>query len=255
LGNRNPSEPEELWSQDLKTGVAERALPGIAIANSYDISPDGTQVVFDSLDDKGQPHIWIAPLDRRQPPRRLESTNPERYPLFASDGALYLQVEIEGRPFLYRRSVSTSDRQQVVDHPIVRIHTISPDGKWIVAEAAVTGDEATRSVYAYNTTDGTAKRLCYNLCGFLWSLDGKYLYLSLVGPGGSAGSYKTFAIPLRRSQMFPDLPPNGIQSERDLDHMPKAGVIGENVYPGPDGSRWALSRWTVHRNIFSIPIP
>jgi hypothetical protein len=255
LGSHGPNSQEELWGQDLVRGAAERILPDIAVANSYDISADGAQVVFDSLDTQGLPHLWMAALDRHQSPRRLESAVPETYPLFGPAGTLYFQGHVGGRLYLYRRNLTTGQTQQVLSDPIVRLHTISPDGKWIVAEAAVSGDGATRSVYAFSTIDGASKRLCYDLCNFLWTLDGKQLYVSLFGPGGSSGSYKTFVIPLRRGQAFPDLPANGIQSERDLDHVPRIRIIPEYAYPGPNDSRYALSRWTVHRNIYRIPIP
>jgi len=255
LGSQNPTDPEELWREDLVSGVAERVLPGMAIASSYDISPDGTQVAFDSTDAQGQPHLWIASLDRRQPPRRLESTIPETYPLYGPGGTLYFQGGVGEHQYLYRRNLSTGDTQRVLDHPIVRLHTISPDGKWIEVESASTGDQATRSVYAYSTTGGPSRRICYDLCSMLWTLDGKSVYVTIYGAGGSSGSYKTFVIPLRHGEIFPNLPGNGIQSESDLGRLSGVQVISDYAVPGPDESRYAVSRWTVHRNIFRIPVP
>jgi hypothetical protein len=88
-----------------------------------------------------------------------------------------------------------------------------------------------------------------------WTLDGKFFYIGLFGPGNSDSDFKTFVIPLRLGEMFPDLPATGIKSESDVAQLRGVQVIPELVYPGPNGSRYAVSRWAVHRNIYRIPIP
>jgi fermentation-respiration switch protein FrsA (DUF1100 family) len=81
------------------------------------------------------------------------------------------------------------------------------------------------------------------------------LNIGLFGAGDESSEYKTFVVPLSHGDSFPDLPFAGIKSESDVAHLRGVHVIPEFAYPGPDGSRYALSRSVVHRNIYRIPIP
>jgi len=255
LGKRSPTESEELWVEDMVSGLAERPVPGMSVANTYDVSPDGKQIAFDAFDAQGQPHLWVASLNRRQPPRRLESAFPETLPVFGPRDDLFFQGQEGGTAYLYRRNLDTGETRRVVSAPITRFHTISADGKWVVAEVPVLSDDATRGVVAYRVDGGTAKRICHNLCIVRWTLDGKYLYVGIFGTGDSSSEIKTFVVPLRHGESFPDLPASGIKSESDVAHLHGVNVIPEFAFPGPDASRYAINRWSVHRNIYRIPIP
>ena len=56
-----------------------RLLPGFAVGTGgtaatrspFDLSPDGQWVVFETLDTSGKNEPWLAPLDRRSPPRQI----------------------------------------------------------------------------------------------------------------------------------------------------------------------------------------
>jgi DNA-binding winged helix-turn-helix (wHTH) protein len=61
---------EELWMVDLDSGRTEAVLPGV-LMSEFDISPDGQYVTFAALDTEGNPHLWVAPLDRHAPPKQL----------------------------------------------------------------------------------------------------------------------------------------------------------------------------------------
>jgi len=255
LGRRNPNEPEELWGEDLHSGATERPVPGMTITHSYDVSPDGKLITFDSEDAQGNNHVWIASLDRRQPPRQLGSGAPEGYPVFGPKGGLFFQRQEGEASYLYRRDLDTGNTVRVMPTPIVRLHTVSPDGKWIVLEMPVTGDNATRGIVAYRTDTGATQRICHNLCIVRWTQDGKHVFIALLGNGESYSDFKTFMVPLRPGEAFPDLPVGGVQVESDLAHLRGVAILPEFVLPGPDASRYAVSRWTVHRNIYRIPIP
>ncbi len=255
MGRRSLTETEELWVEDLGSGLVERVAPGMSTGNSYDVSPDGKQIAFDSSDAQGQSHLWVVSLDRRQAPRRLDSRFPETNPVFGPAGDLFFQRGEGQSTYLYRRNLDSGETRKVIPTPISIFHTISPDGKWVVAQVAVTGEDRKRGVVAYRLDDGASKRVCHNLCVVNWSLDGKFLNIGIFGLGDASSEYKTFVVPLRHGETFPDLPATGIESESDLAHLRGVHVITELAYPGPDGSRYALSRWAVHRNIYRIPIP
>ena len=254
FGRRNAKDNEELWATDLTSGSVERALPGISVANSFDVSGDGKQIVFDSSDAKGEPHLWVAEFDRRSPPRRLESSSPESNPIFGFSRDVFFLAQEGGHLYLYRRPLDGGQRTKVTPSPVTRFETISPDGKWVVAEAPTSGEDVTRGVVAYHVEGGAAKRLCYGLCIIRWTADGKFLYVGLPGSGAVRGYYKTFVVPLRHGDNFPGLPATGIKSENDLASLSGVKVIPELARPGPDVSLYAINRRVPHRNIYRIPI-
>lgn len=224
----------------------------MSVARSYDLSHDGKQIAFDALDEHGQSHLWIASLDHRQPPRRLESDFPETSPLFGPSGALFSQSYEAGHSYIYRRTQSDGEPQKVLSHPISVLHTISPDGRWIVAEVPVSDVDATRGVMAHSVDDRSAIRVCHNLCDLLWTHDGKYLHIGLPGSSESSAGFRTFE---HHGDSFPKLPAAGIESESDLtDIHGVVNVAPGFAHPGPNGTRYAFDRQGMHRNIYRIPI-
>ena len=254
LGGRSKRDSVGLWVADLTSGQIERPLPGMSVANSFDVSADGKQIVFDSVDSQGTPHLWIAALDRRSPPRQLESGFPERNPVFGPAGDVFFWAQEGGISYVYHRALQGGPRKQVT--PVLAPHfsTISPDGKWVVAEAPISGEDVKRGVVAYRVADGTPQRVCYSLCIVRWTGDGKFLYIAFPGGDAKSGNYKTVVIPLRRGESFPRLPASGIKSESDLTNLSGVRVINELARPGPDASVYAFDRWIPHRNIYRIPI-
>jgi serine/threonine protein kinase len=246
--------PAELRVTALTSGVSERVLPGISIPGSYDISPDGKQIVFDSIDNKGQSGVWIAALDHRSPPHPIDSRSGEHNPIFGPAGDLFFSSDESSGTYVYRALLDGSERQKVTSSPIVRLETISADGQWVVAEASVSGEDVTRGVIAYRVRDGMVKRICRSLCIVRWTLNGKALFITLVG-GNNSNLYKTFVVPLPSGQSFPDLPTGGIRSKEDVTQLLGVHVIDEVARPGPDASRYAYAKQTVKRNIYRIPIP
>jgi YD repeat-containing protein len=85
------SDPSELWVADLDSGRTEPLLPGIAVIGNhlaYDISPDGSHVVVASRDREGKSRLWVAPLDRRSPPRQIPDVEGAQ-PVFAGDDEVF----------------------------------------------------------------------------------------------------------------------------------------------------------------------
>ncbi len=255
FGRQGSKEADELWQADLHSGQTEPVLPGTALWDTFDISRDGQRLVFDSFDAKGVTKLWVAWLDRRSPPRQLESDLPESDPVFGPDGNVYYQALEGPKIYIYRRSPDGGAGEKVTSHPVVRLQTISPDGKWLVAESPIGGEDAFRGVEAFNVGDATIKRICSILCIVRWSGDGKLVYISLSRSGENVRRYRTFIVPLRHGSAFPDLPATGIKAEADLERLNGVKVVDDLLHPGPDGSRYAFDRESDHRNIYRIPIP
>jgi Tol biopolymer transport system component len=148
LGKRNADEIEELWYADLLSGQTERAVPGMVFADTFDLSPDGSQIAFDSPDASGNPHIWLAWLDRRSPPRQMESKLPENDPIFGPAGDLFFQVAENGSA--YQRPLNGGEGRKISPHPVTRFESVSPDGKWAVADAPIFNEDVKRGVLAFN---------------------------------------------------------------------------------------------------------
>jgi hypothetical protein len=159
-----------------------------------------------------------------------------------------------GHSYLYRRTIGGGQRSKVIPTPIVRFEPTSPDGKWVVAEAPVSGEDVTRGVVAYRVEDGATKRVCHSLCIVRWTTDGNLLYVGLPGEGQNQGNFKTFILPLRNGEDFPKLPAAGLESENDWAHRSGVQVADGLARPGPDGFAYAFDRQESHRNIYRIPI-
>src|SRR5439155_25079997 len=128
----------ELWVAELDSGRSEPLLPGFAVAlagpgsfGSYDISPDGRQVVVASPDRGGKLRLWLAPLDRRSPPRQIPNIEGEQ-PVFGATGEVFFR-RVEGTSaFLYRVQQDGGGLRKAIDQPFVGLMGESADRNWLV---------------------------------------------------------------------------------------------------------------------------
>ncbi len=141
-------------------------------------------------------------------------------------------------------------RQRVTEHRLLALHSVSPDGEFVVAYTAVTDPEVSVSVMAYPTGGSAPRRVCVQ-CKVSWSRAGTHWYVSVPWKDG-----RTYVIAVRPDAPFPDLPVQGIRSEGDLAGLPIVRVIEQpQTAPAGDGSLHALTRVGVQRNLYRIPIP
>ena len=75
----------ELRSVDLASGKSDSVLSGVSVTD-YDISRDEKEVAFTTTDGVGVSQIWLAPLDRRTPPRQIARSGDQVS--FGADGDL-----------------------------------------------------------------------------------------------------------------------------------------------------------------------
>jgi Tol biopolymer transport system component len=62
----------ELWVTDLRSNKSASLVKGYDVVG-YNVSPDGSEVVFTALRADGPPQTWLAPCDGRSAPRLLAS--------------------------------------------------------------------------------------------------------------------------------------------------------------------------------------
>lgn len=238
----------ELWAADLESGRTRAMLPGFTLA-SFDVSSDGRRVVFAAADANGRPRLWIASLDGTTQPRQL-STGDDDHPVFGPAGDVFFRSSHDGANFLYRMNPDGTGRERIAEMPILALHSVSPDGRWVVAYTAVADPDVSVAAVAHSTTRGTARRVC-NQCKVSWSQTGSHVYISFAWHGG-----RTYVIAVQPDESWPALPARGIRSEADLSALPVVREIEElSSAPADDGFVHAFTRVGVQRNLYRIPVP
>jgi eukaryotic-like serine/threonine-protein kinase len=246
----------ELWMTDLTTLDKESVLPGREVT-SYDLSRDGQRIVFAALDDAGKSHLWLARLDRGAPPKQLSSLEADS-PRFDPSGDIFYRVA-EGPSqlgFIYRMAADGGNPQKVVEAPIMYFSSVSPDGAWLVATVAVTGDDSSIAVVAFAASTGKPVPVCVS-CAVDWTPGpGTKSFVVRFGSDDQTSfGGETFVIALKPGQMLPALPAEGIRSESTLTKdIPGFREIPGFVYPSENTSVYAEVRGTIRRNIFRVPL-
>src|ERR1700693_238539 len=143
------SQLSELWVKDLISGKMDKVLPGYSMAN-YSVSRDGKQVAFAANDTAGHASLWIAPTNRRSSPLRISSSEIEDSPFFLPDGDLVFRAVENGSNFLYRMKPDGSGRRKITPERILDVHSMAPDGRWILASAPNPGEEVTAVTKAFS---------------------------------------------------------------------------------------------------------
>jgi hypothetical protein len=235
--------PGQLWAADLDSGASAPVVPGLPVFD-YDVSPDGRQVVIEAVDADGKFRLWLAPLDRRSPPRQIPNIE-GRQPRFGPAGEIFFR----GAGFAYRVREDGTGLRKAVDVPVLLLNGISPDGRWLVAWSPLPGENAT--AYQAFSLEGLPSVEISRDIVWNWSPDGRSLALSdgPVAPG------RTYIVPLSSTGGLPALPPGGLRLEQQIAELPGARRIDALAVPGPSLDVYAFYRDTSQRNLYRIPLP
>ncbi len=253
------SDPSELRIVDLESGRDQPLLPEFAVVgpprHAYDISPDGRQIVV-AINRDGKKRLWLVPFDRQL--RAHEIPNAEGdFPLFGADGEVFFRGFEGNVAFPYHIRQDGTARVKVIDRPAAGIMGISPDGQWLVVK--LPGTEGSRLAALPMDQHSPIRIIGGGTVGFAdtevrWSRDSKSIFIRLPSSEESWTPGRTYALPLSRGQVWPDIPAKGFQSENELAKAPRAVLIGEFDSPGPTPEIYTFARLTVHRNLFRVPI-
>ncbi len=246
-------ERSELWIADMNSGLNEPLLSGFDVAGglftataAYDISPDGRQVVMQAVDREGKNRLWLAPLDRRSPPRQIPNVEGDG-PLFAADGEILFRAREGTYGFAYRVRPDGTGLRKASEHPVISAEGVSADGKWLVAYARP-NEEAAGGTLALPLDGGPPVQIYGTSLRAKWSPDGRLLFLMMHNA--------TYVLPLPPGRMLPVMPAGGFKSEQEIANLPGGRVIDNpDVAPGPAPDVYAFSRETVQRNLYRIPAP
>ncbi len=252
---RHPTTTEpELWRISIDSGRNEAVLPGLFMS-SYDVSPDGKQVVYATVPRNGKSQVWLAPIDRSSPARQLSASG-ERMPHFGPQGKILFQVAEGSANYLEQMNQDGTGRARVVPYPILDIQSVSPGKKWLVALLPYPdGKRVSPTIMAIPLEGGPLRRMCAGFCNPTWSPNGKFLFI-----GAEAGSQtnpgRSLAIPLGPGETIPDFPPEGISPGAQPDLVPGSKSVNRDpLVPGEDPTHYAWVNTTSHSNLYRISLP
>ena len=242
----------ELWRMMLDSGKSEAVFPGVSMT-AYDVSPDGKQVVYAAATPAGTTQLWLAPVNRSSPARRICDSGGTR-PHFGPRGQILFQATEGSFSYLEQMNTDGSGRLKVVSYPINTIQSISPGRRWVVARVPVL--ESTGVVTKAIPLDGgTPRTICLDYCVPAWSSTGRFLVVPVEAPSRNSPG-RSLAIPLGSDENLPPLPDGGIESLANAGAVPGAKSIARSeLVPGRDPAHFAYVNTTVHRNLYRISLP
>ncbi len=242
----------ELWRMNVDSGKAEAVFPEISMF-AYDISPDGKRVVYATATPSGKSQLWLAPIDRSAPAKRIGQSG-ELSPHFGPRGQI-LFLRAEGNVnYLEQTNPDGSGRSKVVPYPVGEITGISPGRHWVMAVAPIPSGNHV-AFLAIPSGGGSPRIVCESYCLPVWSPNGKWLFVSVEAPSRTSAG-RSLAIPVGPGESLPDFPPGEIRQLADASEIPGAQAIARaELIPGNDPAHYAYVNTTVHRNLYGISLP
>jgi serine/threonine protein kinase len=253
------SDPSELRMVDLDSGRDEPFLPGFAVVgiphHTYDIAPDGRQIVVTVLGQKGEHRLWLVPFDRQLRPREIPNAEGDS-PFFGSSGEIFFRGLEGNSAFVYGIRGDGTGLRKVFDQPVANLSGISPDGHWLVVKVPGTDGSSTVALPVHQ--DSAVRVIATTALSFTdlevhWSTDAKSIYFRIPANESWAAG-RTYVLRLVRGSIWPKMPLNGFQSEADITKVPGATLLNEFDCPGPTPEIYAFVRMTVQRNLFRVPL-
>jgi eukaryotic-like serine/threonine-protein kinase len=202
-------------------------------------------VVLETIDTGGKNALWLAPLDRRSPPRQIPNVEGDA-PLFDPNGDVLFRARDRDYGFAYRVHPDGTGLQKINEHPVIETLGVTPDGRWLAVYARPIQERAGGTILL-PVGGGTPVPVYGTSLRIRWSRDGKLLFLTV--------SERTYALPVPRGEPLPKMPPAGFASAADIAAVPGARLIdAADPAPGPTPDVYAFSRETVQRNLYRIPL-
>ena len=243
----------DLRSVDLATGKSDTLLSGQSVT-AYAISRDEKEVAFTTTNADGQSQIWLAPLDRRTPPRLIVEAGDQVS--FGAPGELIFRSLAKGNA-LARIKTDGTGFERIPTVSFLDKGEVSPDGEWVIIRAPATSGHPVVETLAVPIRGGVPRTICRgdaDTCTAGWSPDGKFFY---VGSDLSLHDLtrRTFAIPVPAGKALPDFSVGGITDLKRAVALPGVRTIEEGlISPGSDPSTYVFTKADSQRNLFRIPL-
>ena len=243
----------ELWRTMVESGKSEAVFPGISMI-AYDVSPDGKEVVYATAAPGGTTQLWLAPVDRSSPAKKVgNSGGTSTY--FGAKGQIIFQQTEGDSNYLEQMNLDGSNRSKVVSYPISDIQDVSPARRWVIAAVPKPPEGSGPAIMAIPMDGGTPQRICISYCFASWSTSGKFLFIQLENESSTSPG-RNLAIPVGPGETLPDLPPEGLAPTAGPDVVKGSQLVTrDNIAPGTDPEHFAYVHTTVHRNLYRISLP
>jgi Tol biopolymer transport system component len=247
------SDSSELRAIDLETGTARTLVAGVAVID-YDISDDESEVAFTSRD-AGEPNVWIAPLDRRSPPRQIVSGADQVS--FGPAGDLIVRSIGAPANALLRISKDGA-RRQPIDAPAVHEKgEVSPDGRWVIVYSPGSSTTEPVATFAVPIEGGPARRICMPYCDVGWSADGRFFNIGVDLDLATGAPAQTLVIPLAVASSVPELP--GVHAIFEYASLAKQPGVRTLVHGGAsigaEPTTYAFTKAEFRTNLVQIQLP
>jgi Tol biopolymer transport system component len=244
-----------LWQTELSSGKTEPLTQSVPIG-SYDVSPDGSQIVLAVKPKQGAAEIWLTSRGGADPPRRLTAAG-EDTPRFGPDGEIVFRQSEGQHNYLFVMNADGSKRRKIAPIPITETRSMSPDRRWAFVMAPVDG-VTTTAVLAVPLDGGPVRRTCPATCAVGWSPDGAIMYIRPFL------EERTIAVPVPKGESMPLLPVAGVRSVADAATLPGSRLVDfalgdpstrlTDVAPAQETGTFAYARIS-HRDLFRIQLP
>ena len=215
--------------------------------NAFAISRDEKEVAFTTTNTNGQSQIWLAPLDRRTPPRLIVENGDQVS--FGAPGELIFRSLAQGNA-LARIKTDGTGFERIPTASFLEKNDVSPDGEWVIIRAPATS--SVLETLAVPIRGGVPRTICRagaDSCSGGWSPDGKFFYIA------SHVNRRTFAIPVPAGKAIPDFSVGGITDLKRAVALPGAWTIEEGlISPGSDPSTYVFTKEDSQRNLFRVAL-
>jgi len=250
----SPTSTSELWTADLATGARAPIVQNVFVT-SYDVSPDGTQVVFAARSPAdGRSQLWLTARDHHSPPRLLSSSDDDT-PFFGAHGDILVMASDGHANYLMAMNTDGSGRRKAISSSIIELRGMSPDHQWAVVMIPI-DEEPLSAMAAIPLNGGTVRRICPGLCMIRWTPDGRLLFVETTN---NVERRAAIMIPVPPGQALPWLPPSGIQSVDDSARVPGSFVVDlpirHEITPGLAAGAFVYTPAVAHRNLFRVQLP
>jgi DNA-binding winged helix-turn-helix (wHTH) protein/Tol biopolymer transport system component len=250
-------EPEgsgaELWRTTVDSGKSEAVFPGISMLD-FDLSQDGKRVVYITSAPGGKTQLWLAPVDRSSPAKRVGNVG-GLSPHFGPNGQIVFERTEGNANYLEQVQPDGSGLSKVVPYSIVEIQSLSPGRRWLMAAVPAPPGVNTPSIMAIPLDGGPPRRVCASYCFATWSSGGDFLFIPVEASSRTSPG-RSLAIPVGPGESLPNLPPEGIEALAEASVVPGAQSFPRaNFVPGKDLDHYAYVKTTEHRNLYRISLP
>jgi Tol biopolymer transport system component len=247
LSPRSTGSTNEIWRTNLNTKTSECIVRGFSVLE-FDISEEAGEVVFSSQKSGEPSQIWLAPLDRSTPPKRLAASG-EGSPHFAPKDKVWFRYSDGGANYVGQMNTDGSDRRRLTTRPISTVMSSSPGGRWLVVMAPGS-DSAGIDTIAIPASGDVARLIGRGRLPLTWAPDGRFVCI-----GVEQNSSQSVVIPVSPGEL-PAVSADGIRSLEEAAGIRGARLVnGFDISLGPDPSTFAYVKTSIHRNLFRISLP